>query len=110
MKYNIYCDESCHLENDRMKAMVLGAVWCQYDQKKYLFRKIKLLKQQYGIPSEFEIKWTKVSPSKLDFYKDIVNLFFDEPLLHFRAVVIPDKKKLNHLNFNQNHDDFYYKM
>lgn len=110
MKYNIYCDESCHLENDRMKAMVLGAIWCQDDKKKYLFSKIKLLKKQYGIPSEFEIKWTKVSPSKLDFYKDIVNLFFDEPLLHFRAVVIPNKQKLNHINFNQSHDDFYYKM
>ena len=26
--YNVYCDESCHLENDRQPAMVLGAVWC----------------------------------------------------------------------------------
>ena len=25
---HIYCDESCHLENDGMKAMVLGALWC----------------------------------------------------------------------------------
>ena len=25
--YNIYCDESCHLENDCEKAMVLGAIW-----------------------------------------------------------------------------------
>ncbi len=24
--FNIYCDESCHLENDRQKAMVLGAI------------------------------------------------------------------------------------
>jgi len=26
--YNIYCDESCHLENDGEKVMVLGAIWC----------------------------------------------------------------------------------
>ncbi len=26
--FNIYCDESCHLEHDREKVMVLGAVWC----------------------------------------------------------------------------------
>ncbi len=25
---HIYCDESCHLENDGMQAMVLGALWC----------------------------------------------------------------------------------
>jgi len=30
--YNIYCDESCHLENDRQKAMVLGSVWCPLDK------------------------------------------------------------------------------
>jgi len=25
--FNVYCDESCHLENDKQKVMVLGAVW-----------------------------------------------------------------------------------
>lgn len=30
--YNLYCDESCHLENDGQKAMVLGAVWCPDDK------------------------------------------------------------------------------
>ncbi len=30
--FNVYCDESCHLENDRQKAMVLGAVWCPLDK------------------------------------------------------------------------------
>ena len=28
MEYNIYCDESCHLQNDNSNVMVLGAVWC----------------------------------------------------------------------------------
>ncbi len=31
-EFNIYCDESCHLENDLQKAMVLGAVWCSKDK------------------------------------------------------------------------------
>ena len=26
--YNIYCDESCHLEHDHLGVMALGAVWC----------------------------------------------------------------------------------
>ena len=38
--YNIYCDESCHLEHDRQKAMVLGGIWCPYDKRK---KKKKLL-------------------------------------------------------------------
>ena len=43
---HIYCDESCHLENDGMKAMVLGALWCPADQRKLLSRKIKVLKAE----------------------------------------------------------------
>ena len=30
--YNVYCDESCHLENDGQKAMVLGAIWCPLEK------------------------------------------------------------------------------
>ncbi len=30
--FNVYCDESCHLENDHRKVMVLGAVWCPFDK------------------------------------------------------------------------------
>ncbi|MCL0066152.1 DUF3800 domain-containing protein, partial [Dehalococcoidia bacterium] len=26
--YNIYCDESYHLEHDHQEIMVLGALWC----------------------------------------------------------------------------------
>jgi hypothetical protein len=26
--FTVSCDESCHLENDHQKVMVLGEVWC----------------------------------------------------------------------------------
>jgi len=26
-EYNIYCDESCHLEHDRQPIMVIGGMW-----------------------------------------------------------------------------------
>jgi len=29
---NIYCNESCHLEHDRQKVMVLGAIWCPLEK------------------------------------------------------------------------------
>lgn len=32
--FNVYCDESCHLENDHQKAMVLGAVWCPLEKSR----------------------------------------------------------------------------
>lgn len=107
---HIYCDESCHLENDRMKAMVLGALWCPADRRKSLSRRVKELKAKHGLSPDFEIKWVKVSPAKLAFYMLLVDLFFDEPMLHFRGVIVPDKKLLDHERFGQSHDEFYYKQ
>lgn len=75
-----------------------------------LGRKIKALKKQYGLAPDFEIKWVKVSPAQLDFYRALLDLFFDEPLLHFRGLVVPDKAKLEHERFKQDHNEFYYKM
>ncbi len=108
--YNIYCDESCHLENDRQTVMVLGAVWCPLEKKDEIFRRIKEIKIKHGLSSSFEIKWTKVSPAKTQFYLDIMDYFFDDDDLHFRVIIIPDKNKLTHEIFSQTHDEFYYKM
>lgn len=108
--YNIYCDESCHLENDGQKSMVLGAVWAPVNKVKTITNDINAIKVKYGLTKFTELKWTKISPSKINMYEDIVNYFFDNRNLHFRCVVIPDKSKLNHSVFNQTHDDWYYKM
>lgn len=110
MEYNIYCDESCHLENDHQKAMVLGAVWCPKEKAREIMIRVREIKASYGLSKKFEIKWTKVSPAKLDFYMSVLDYFFDDDDLHFRALIIPDKSKLNHAAFNQTHDDWYYKM
>jgi len=107
---HVYCDESCHLEHDHQQAMVLGAIWCPASQRAALGREIKDLKRRYGLAPTFEIKWTKISPSRIDFYLALIDLFFDEPLLKFRAVIVPDKSVLDHQRFSQSHDDFYYKM
>lgn len=108
--YNIYCDESCHLEHDRQKAMVLGALWCPSARIRECNVAIRDIKSQYGLKKDFEVKWTKVSPSKVDFYRALIDYFFDNENLHFRALIIPDKSKLNHEAFGQSHDDWYYKM
>lgn len=108
--YNVYCDESCHLENDHQKVMTLGAVWCPTEKVREISVRIREKKIQYGLKAGFEIKWAKVSPAKETFYLDVVDYFFDVDELHFRALVIPDKSKLRHEVFSQSHDDWYYKM
>ncbi len=109
-RIHIYCDESCHLENDGMRSMVLGALWCPTDQRKRLARRVKALKTAHGVPAGIEIKWVKVSPARLSFYRELLDLFFDETALRFRALVVPDKQHLDHERFVQSHDDFYYKQ
>lgn len=108
--FNVYCDESCHLENDNQLAMVLGAIWCPIEQVKGISARIREIKKLHGLKPSFEVKWVKVSPSKEDFYADLINYFFDNNYLHFRALIIPDKSKLKHESFSQDHDTWYYKM
>lgn len=107
---NIYCDESCHLENDSYSSMVLGCIWTQEAEKTTIFKRIREIKVEHGLKPNCEIKWTKVSPSKQAFYVDLINYFFDNKDLHFRGVIIPDKSKLQHNQFHQSHNDWYYKM
>lgn len=107
--YNLYCDESCHLENDRQPVMVLGAVWCLQDKTREIAVRLREIKAAHALPPDFEVKWNKVSPAKQAFYLDILDYFFDDDDLHFRAWVA-HKDCLRHADFGQSHDDWYYKM
>lgn len=108
--FNVYCDESCHLPNDGQPVMVLGALWCPLERSRHIADQIRSIKEKHGLAPLMEIKWTKVSPAKLEFYLDLVNFFFSESDLGFRALVVTDKSKLNHVAFEQDHDTWYYKM
>ena len=108
-KYNIYCDESCHLEHDREKTMVIGGIRCPQAERKSICKDIVRIKSQFSIPALAEIKWNKVSPCNESYFKALIDFFFSTDSLKFRAVII-DKNKLNHEAFHQTHDEFYYKM
>lgn len=106
---NIYCDESCHLENEQCTTMVVACLRCPKDKVQEITNEIKAIKQKHKIWKYAEIKWTKVSQSKNDFYLDLINYFFNNPFLKFRAIVI-DKSTLNHPARQQNHNTWYFKM
>jgi hypothetical protein len=109
-EFNIYCDESCHLENDGQKAMALGGIWCPKAKARSFNEAIRALKEKHDLSRDYEIKFHKVSMHKIAFFIELLDLFFDNADLHFRCLVIPDKSILNHDKFNHSHDDFYYKM
>ena len=108
--YNIYCDESCHLLNDNNKVFILGATWIEKDKAQEVFEQLQNLKKKHNLSLGFEAKWTKVSESKIDYYSELVQFFFNNEHLHFRGVVVPDKTVLNHTSFAQDHSTWYYKM
>ena len=84
---NIYCDESCHLQNDGESVMAIGAVYCPAAKKNEICERLFELKEKHDlIPKHkknekdnrayYELKWNKVSKSKLEYYKDVINYFF----------------------------------
>ena len=106
MSFNIYCDESCHLQHDHKKFMFLGSISCAYPQVKRHSKRIDELKKEHNFYAE--IKWTNVSMSKIRFYLDLVDYFFDTDL-RFRAIGV-DKSKIKCEEFCSSFDEFYYKM
>ncbi|MBR1668338.1 MAG: DUF3800 domain-containing protein [Bacteroidaceae bacterium] len=105
--YNIYCDESCHIEHDHKTSMFLGSICCAYPQRRRFSKRINELKKEHYFYAE--IKWSNVSKSKIRFYLDLVDLFFDTNMVTFRTIGI--KKTQIHCNdFDSTYDDFYYKM
>ncbi len=111
MLYNVYCDESCHLQNDKSPIMVLGAMYCPKEKKKDIYSDIRTIKEKHGLSSYFEIKWTKVSESKVSFYLDLLDYFWNNDNLHYRGLVATEKDCLDHQKFNEgDYDLWYYKM
>lgn len=104
--YNIYCDESTHLEGDKQPFMLLSFVSTPYHQLKIHNENIRKIKREHFLKGE--MKWSKLSKSQYECYKEIVEYFFATDL-KFRAIVI-DKYQLKHRHFKQTHNDFYDKM
>lgn len=55
-KYNIYCDETCHLEHDKERTMVIGGIKCPKSFRRYVIQSIFSIKETFGIPKYAEIK------------------------------------------------------
>ena len=83
--------------------MVLGALWCPTGESRSISVRLREIKRRHGLPAHFEMKWTKISPAKVEFYRDVADYFFDDDDLHFRGLLIPDKSALDHAAFAQDH-------
>ena len=108
MEYNIYCDESCHLQTNDSRYMFIGAVYCPKNKVKKINEYIKHLKENYCLSNRIELKWNKVGKKTEKLYLDIINYFFNQDYLKFRVIVI-NKTILDHDRFQQTENEFYHK-
>jgi len=104
--FNIYCDESTHLEHDGEPYMIYGYVSIAYNQMKLAKEQIKQIKQKYDYKSE--LKWTNISEKTFPVYKEIVDYFFMTDM-NFRAVVV-DKLQIDNSRLEYTFNDFYFRM
>jgi uncharacterized protein (UPF0248 family) len=115
MKFEVYCDESSPevlWDRKASKYLVLGSVWIPSDFREELKGSIKQIKEAHNYRNE--IKWNKVSPSSLSFYKALLTYFFSSDNIRFRAIIV-DADKVDMVKFHNDDSElsfykFYYQL
>lgn len=72
--FNIYCDESTHLEHDGHPYMLYGYVSIASNQIKICKEQIKAIKEKYNYTDE--LKWINIHDKTFQVYKELVEYFF----------------------------------
>lgn len=116
MNFEVYCDESLPdlfaSRHPRAQYLMIGSLWLTSDLRSEIKLKIKELRRQYSVFGE--VKWTKVSWSKFDFYLSLIELFMSYgEEVRFRCISV-DRNRIddkwyygdNELGFYK----FYYQL
>ena len=104
--FNIYCDESTHLEHDGHPYMLYGYVSIASNQIKICKEQIKAIKEKYGYTDE--LKWINIHDKTFQVYKELVDYFFLTDMKF--KVVITDKTQIDASRPEYTFNDFYYRM
>ncbi len=117
MEIDVYCDESypdlfCS-KLPQIRYLFIGSVWLDRANRNIYKSSIHKLRDEYKFGGEF--KWSKVSPSKLDFYIELIDWFFDQGNnLRFRCIAV-DHEQVDLIQFHQSDQElgfykFYYQV
>lgn len=116
MKFEVYCDETLPdlLTSAKPEGsfLMIGSLWLPAEMREEAKVRIAELRGKHALHGE--MKWRKVSPSKLDFYGELIDLFMSFGLdMRFRCIAVDhaavDLKLLNgdaELGFYK----FYYQV
>lgn len=104
--FNIFCDESTHLEHDGHPYMLYGYISIASNQIKICKEQIKAIKVKHGYKGE--LKWTNIHDKTFEMYKELVEYFFMTDM-KFRAVIV-DKSQIDETRPEYTFNDFYFRM
>jgi hypothetical protein len=90
MEFVIYCDESRHDHSPQNRFMSIGGLWVPRPLKEAMTQKFRAARESVNLKGE--VKWSKVSQKRLADYQKLVDFFFDQPDLRFRAIVVDQSK------------------
>ncbi len=97
MKFEVYCDETLPdlftSEKPQGRYLMIGSLWLPADMREDVKARIDDLRQRHNVHGE--MKWRKVSPSKVGFYTELIDLFMSFGLdLRFRCIAV-DREAMN---------------
>jgi hypothetical protein len=117
MDIEVYCDEAYpdlfSSNKPQAQYLVIGGLWLRRQDRDGYKEAIHTLRDRFHIGGEF--KWTKVTPSRLNFYLDLISWFYEQGRnLRFRCIAI-DHSHVDLLTFHENDQElgfykFYYQM
>ncbi len=117
MDIEVYCDETYpdlfSSGKPQARNMFIGSLWLASGDREKFKAEIHELRDQYKVGGEF--KWSKVSPSREDFYKALFTWFCSKgESLRFRCIAI-DYEKVNLVSFHESDQElgfykFYYQL
>ena len=116
MKFEVYCDEAMPdlftSKKPGGQYLMIGSLWLPADLRTEAKEKVSVIREKHNTWGE--IKWSKVSPSRLPFYLDLIDLFESYGLdMRFRCIAV-DHTQVN-MELHDNDKElgfykFYYQM
>lgn len=107
-KYNLYFDESCHLQYDNSDVMCIGGIVVPAEKIQEYKDAIKAIKRKYAILHE--IKWNTISTTRINMYKELLEFFFSSQM-SFRCILIKNKSNISAHTLNRiEYNEFYFSI
>jgi len=116
MNLEVYCDESrtelfYRKPTEPGQYVLIGGIWIKSEKRKGYKDHIRNIRDSFNLFGEF--KWNRVSPSRLEFYRQIVQFFFKSEA-RFRVIVLP-AEKMDAIQFHRADQElmfykFYYQL